>query len=363
MSPDGPRASVRPSRWGFGLGAIFTASCLLTKSLDGLEGPPLSPDGGVNDGAAGADAGASDTADGTSGDVGAGGGAADGGFDDGGGAEDAPILDGDGGGDGNGPIVIARPTGIPRGIAEHGENVYWVQTEMNAGIARAPKHGAGMSGFVDSTSNAFDVAVDSEYVYWSTGRNGEVYRKSILADAASRGDFYFAGAAETLFLAAATGGRIYVTGFNTVGVGPRPDAGYSEGIYSTEPGAAGIAIFGMHVFWSRNTGIVRGTETGQPRDAATIYAAATPGEVGGIATDGKEMYWTAPGGVVRALLLDDPAALPREVCRSIVDGDAESDARPDGDGGTAIIADIAVDDEWVYFTEPRLRQIIKCRKH
>jgi hypothetical protein len=362
MSPAGLGACLRSSRWGFGLGAIFTASCLLTKSLDGLEGPPVSPDGGVNDGAAGADSGASDTADGTSSEVGAGGGAGDGG-DDGGGAEDAPILDGDGHDDGKGPFVIARPRGIPRGIAEHGENVYWVQTELTAGIARAPKHGAGMPAFVDSMSNAFDVAVDSEYVYWSTGRSGEVYRKSILADAASRGDFYFVGATETLFLAAATGGRIYVTGFNTVGVGPRPDAGYGDGIYTMEPGAAGIAIFGAAVFWSRNTGIVRGTETGQPRDAATIYAAATPGEVGGIATDGTEVYWTAPGGVIRALLLDDPAAVPREVCRSIMDGDAESDARPERDGGTAMIADIAVDDEWAYFTEPALRQVSKCRKH
>jgi hypothetical protein len=325
---------------------------LLTKSLDGLEGPPLSPDGGVNDGAAGGDAGASDTADGTS---------SDGGFD-GGGAEDAPILDGDGPADGGGqvPTVIARPRGVPRGIAEHGDHVYWVQTEMNAGIARLSKLG-GMTEFFDTTANAVDVAIDAEYVYWSTRRN-EVFRKAILDDTA-RGEFYFSGANETLFLAASTGGRIYVTGANNVVVGPRPDAAIGDGHYFMQTGAAGIAVHEALVFWSRDTGIMRGTEKGQAADGAEPFYVAMPGEVEGIATDGEEMFWISPGGVVRAILLRGAAATPREVCRSILDGDAKSDAQPDGDGGTAIIADIAVDDEWAYFTEPALRQVSKCRKH
>jgi len=337
---------------------MLTASCLLTTSLDGLEGPPFSPDGGLpNDG------GGADIADATITDSEVGSGNADGGSD-GGQIEDAPILDADA----NRPSFVVRVGGVLRGIAEHGAYVYWVQPDLGAGIARVRKDGEGMSAFVEMTENAFDVAVDDEYVYWSTGGSpgtgNEVHRKSLHADGSS-GAFYFSGSRETLYLAAGIAGLVYVTGFNSVAVGPqRPlDAGTSEQLYPMQDGAIGIAVFGMDLYWSSDAGIVRGSVAGLAQKGPQPLYRAAPGEAAGIATDGREVFWIGSHGTVRAISPDDPNATPREVCRASAEtSDAESDARPDADGGTSVVADIAVDDEWVYFTEPAVRQISKCRK-
>ncbi|HMI83902.1 MAG TPA: hypothetical protein VK550_07395, partial [Polyangiaceae bacterium] len=68
-------------------------------------------------------------------------------------------------------------------------------------------------------------------------------------------------------------------------------------------------------------------------------------------------------GAVRAVSLTNPVPLPpREVCRARIEmNDAEVDAGPDG-GNNLPIIDIAVDEQWVYFSEPSLRQISKCIK-
>jgi len=339
---------------------MWTASCLLTTSLDGLEGPPPSNDGGVTDGGP-QDGSVVDIADANIAEGDTGFGHPDSGSDRGGPIEDAPILDGDG--NEKGPFPVVRVSGVLRGIAEHGTEIYWVQTGFAAGIARAPKHGMGPPGTVENTSNAFDVAVDDDYVYWSNDRN-EVYRKSIQAGGSS-GTFYFSGATTTLYLAAGTAGRIYVTGANYVAVGPMPDAGVGISAlhYLNQPGAAGIAMFGADLFWSITAGIVHGTDEGQVEEPEVqIYAADAPGEVAGIATDGQEIFWIRSDGVVRSILRFGPTT-SREVCRASAEtGDAEPDARPRGDGGASTFADIAVDDQWVYFTEPAIQQITKCRK-
>jgi hypothetical protein len=353
------RASVRPSQFWVGLGAMLAASCLLTTSLEGLEGPPLPPDGGINEGGLPTDSGTADIADATIADSDGGFGNVDIGSDSRGPIEDAPHLDGDG--DTKGPLVVTSTSGTPRGIAEYGLEIYWVQTDFRPGIAHVPKLG-GMSGFIDTASNAFDVAVDAEYVYWSTGTDGKIYRKPILADGSS-GAFYFPGASGAFYLAADGAGGVFLTGLNSVAVGPRLDGGSSDALYIDQPGAAGIAIHGTEVFWSVHTGIVGGSVKGQGETPATALYDGAPGEMAGIATDGKEIYWIGAEGNVRALSLEDPSAMVREVCRASAEmGDAESDVRPARDGGTWAGADIAVDEGWVYFTEPALRRISKCRK-
>lgn len=343
-----------PRLW-VGLGAILTGSCLLTTSLDGLEGPPLSPDAGAPEGGA-ADAREDESesaADAGAGDVFS---------DDGGHADDPVILDGGGDGDGDGatkgPIRVADAGGTLRGIAEHDTDIYWVQSDTNAGIVRAPKGGGQAPVFFDATADAFDVAVDADYVYWSTGKGNEVFRAPIGSTAPS-GKVLFPGANETFYLAVGTSGRVYVTGANAVTLGPRIDAGIGDAIYPFQGGAAGVAVSGTDLFWSLDAGIVRGNDTGQSQPRP-VYPGA-PGEVGGIAADGQEIYWIASDGAVRALSLTNPGPIsPREVCRATVAiGDA--DARPDS-AGNASMADIAVDDQWVYFTEPAIGQISKCLK-
>jgi hypothetical protein len=360
MGPFTIRASVRPARFWVGFVVMSTVSCLLTTPLEGLVGPPLSTDdGGITDGGVPGDDGETDSSRADVSDVDVDSGNADRGSDDGG-HIDTPILDGDGGS--LGPIVIARVRGVPRGIAEYGAYVYWVQTEFNTGIARILKDGTtSMSEFVDMTANAFDVGVDDEYLYWSTGTNGEVYRKSIVQGGSS-GAFYFSGAAGAFYLAMGPGGRIYLTGLNVVAVGPRPDAGISDALYAMQAGAAGIAMYGDQLFWSTDMGIVRGSERGQGADPSRPVYSGMPGEVSGIATDGQDVYWIGSDGAVRAISRV-PNAMAREVCRASTEtSDAESDARPDGDGGNPTRADVAVDEQWVYFTEPAVQQISKCRK-
>jgi hypothetical protein len=330
---------------------------LLTTSLDGLEGPPLSdagaPDGGAQDATGDESESATDA------------GARDVSSDDGGHADDPALLDGGSDGDGaaRGPIPVADAGGTLRGIAEHDSDIYWVQSDTNAGIVRAPKTGGQSPVFFDATADAFDVVVDADYVYWSTGKGSQgnqVFRAPIGSTVPS-GKVLFTGANETFFLAVGASGRVYVTGANAVTVGPRIDAGISDAIYPMQGGAAGVAVSGTDLFWSLDTGIVRGSDTGQSQPRP-VYVGA-PGEVGGIATDGQEIYWIASDGAVRALSLINPGPIsPREVCRATVAiGDADVDARPDS-AGNASMADIAVDELWVYFTEPAIGRISKCLK-
>jgi hypothetical protein len=360
------------------LGVISTGSCLLTTSLDGLEGPPDDggiPDGGASDGAPTTDRDVEDEADVDAAE--APGGDADGGADRGGGSDgdsadnadsagnadsvgDAPILDGDADGRVKGPLIVANADGVLRGIAVFGSDVYWVQTGTSAaGIVGAPKEG-GTPVFFLATPNAFDVAVDADYVYWSNGTGNEVFRRSIASDASS-GESLYPGAGQTRYLAVGNGGRVYATGGNSVAAGPRPDAGGGIALYNLQLGAAGIAVSGPDLYWSLDAGIVKGDITGQMQPPVAIYDGAS-GEVAGIATDGQDVYWIASDGAVRAKSLGPTPAM-REVCRARTElGDAGADARPDGAGGEFASADVAVDDQWVYFTEPAIRQISKCLK-
>jgi hypothetical protein len=344
-------------RWWSALGASLTASCLLTTSLDGLEGPPLLPDAGTDGGTFDGSAGKSDGEPDAETESGP---AADGGRDasvEDGRTDDRSVFDAigeDSDGAPKEPIPVAPTGDVVLGIAEHGDDVYWVQRDPNAGIVRAPKVG-GPAAFVQMTSDAFDVAVDDNYVYWSTGSRNEVLRKA-LGSTMPSGTVLFPGAGATLYLAVEVAGRVYATGADAVTVAPRIDGGTSDAIHKFQSGAAGIALSGTDIFWSVTAGIVRGDDS--PQMPRSVYASA-PGEVSGIATDGQEIYWIAPDGGVRALMLNNPVPTPpREVCRaSIGMGDAGTDG-----GEAAAIVDIAVDDEWVYFAEPPRRRISKCLK-
>jgi hypothetical protein len=342
----------RRSWWWAALGAACTLDCLLTTSLDGLEGPPVLPDGGGLDGEAldarderGVDAAAESHSDAPHDGVYAG---------------DRAIFDAVREGDGaRGPFPVADAGGVVRGLTEHGGDLYWVQGDVNTGIVRAPKAGGMVPVFFHMTATAIDVAVDADYVYWSTGKGNEVFRKPVGSTAPGDEVVLFSGAGETLYLAVGSAGRVYATGFDVVVVGPRTDAATSFVHYQEQKGAAGIGLHGTDLFWSVGAGIVRGDETPSPE--RSVYS-GMHGEVAGVATEGDEIFWIATNGDVRAMSLTSPIPVPREVCRASVEiGDAAADAHPDV-ATTAVILDIAVDDEWVYFGEPALRRISKCAK-
>ena len=184
MSPAAARASVRLWPWWIGLGAGLTASCLLTTSLDGLEGPPLSSDGGVPDAGSESDGGAVDIVRADVSDVATDGGSADSGPDEGGNVEDAPILDADADADATARCERAarrrrqsqrRPAGNCRARRRH---LLGPNRRRRRHRSRAEARGSPSASF-HMTPNAFDVAVDDDYVYWSTGTDNEVHRKSL----------------------------------------------------------------------------------------------------------------------------------------------------------------------------------------
>jgi hypothetical protein len=298
----------------------LSAGCLLTTSLDGLEGLPVTGDGGGFDVTATDDAGRAEA-----------------------GANADAMIDRLA----EGPIGIAPSGDIVRGLAERGGDVYWAQGDPNGGIVRAPKIGGGTPAFVHVSAETFDVAVDDTHVYWSTGTGNEVFRKRLDATA-SVGELLFSGAGETLYLALGAAGRVYATGANAVVVGPIGDAGMSWLHYGSQTGAAGIASNAGNLFWSVEAAVVRGDESGQT--ARPIFS-VTPSAARGLATDGQEIFWMEEGGSVRAMSVVSPVPPPaRYVCTANL-GSASALAR-----------DVAIDDAWVYFAEPALRRISKCPK-
>ncbi|MET0595108.1 MAG: hypothetical protein ABW133_20580 [Polyangiaceae bacterium] len=294
--------------------------CLLTTSLDGLEGPPVARDAG-----GAIDAGGSDALDDRSGPDGT--------------TDSADAMT-------SAPIPVAPTGDVVRGLAEHGADIYWVQGDPNGGVIRAPKAGGSAPTFVHTTADAFDVAVDDIDVYWSTGTGNEVFHKSVGSSGAAA--LLYSGARETRYLALGAG-RVYATGFNVIVVGPVADTSTSQVHYPTQAGAAGIASNGAELFWSVESGVVRGDESGQsPR---TAFNAPT-GDVLGVATDGQDVFWMAPDGTLRAMAVTSPVPLPaRDVCKANI-----------GDASAAAGRDVASDEAWVYFAEPPLRRISKCAK-
>jgi hypothetical protein len=139
---------------------------------------------------------------------------------------------------------------------------------------------------------------------------------------------------------------VYVTEPASVAYGPP-----STLFFGSQQGVSGIAVYGTDVYWgyrSSGTGGIRYAAAG-----AATFSEILTGEssgVAGVATDGQDIYWITEKGDIKASPTGPMARVPRFVCSAPAEMDAASW------GG----ADVAVDDTWVYFTEPF--QISKCLK-
>jgi hypothetical protein len=311
-------------------------------------------------GLADGDPGASGSS-GASGGASAGGGA--GGVSDGGGAG-GNALDGSGGAQGGampdsspdvlpdvpppkGPFPVRTTAALLGGISVLGADIYWVETGPTGGVFRAAKEGSGPITTIYRTNaidlSAFDVAADSNYVYWSNGSGNKVFRKGAVPGSAQQD--YYPGAGATRYLAVGDQGHVYVTEPASVAYGPP-----SMLFFGGQMGASGIAVYGTDVYWGY-TGLGGGIR--QAAAGGTSFNEILTGEssgVAGVATDGQDIYWITEKGDVRSSPTGPMARVPRFVCSAPAQVDAASW------GG----ADVAVDDTWVYFTEPF--QISKCLK-
>jgi hypothetical protein len=267
-------------------------ACTLLESRDGLVGPP-----------AGGDA----TSPGADGAGGREGGALDAAADGGGGDElmiesvdasdapsdaptaDAPAPPGDAGADG--PVAIYSGLVAPLGIAVHAGTICWVQGQALRSIACGPATGGSASQVATVASQssdplvdqAFDVALDDAYVYWSNGPKNQVVRQPLDGGASAQ---YFSGDQQTSYIVL-EGATVwltdYVAGATSGNVSYGPFAGtQSQLVYPSEKQAAGVASYGGSVYWGTPTTVSIGPEPGN----ATIVRVPSPAQVTGLAVDG-----------------------------------------------------------------------------
>ena len=105
---------------------------------------------------------------------------------------------------------------------------------------------------------------------------------------------------------------------------------------------------GTHdLLWGYNAGIRSGIATGAG-SGMDLYTGATD-PVQGVATDGRQVFWVSNGQAIKRGDLS-MATTRTTICFT-----------PPQDLGA--YADIAVDDQWVYFTWPNKNQIYKCPKN
>ncbi len=298
-----------------GVSSLLT-SCLLVTSLDGLEGPS-SGTAGLS-GTAGTDT----TVGGSSGAAGNGG------------------QLGDASPQGPFPVIVDRPIAI-YGIAVTSTDLYWVEGP-SGGVYRASTGGNGADAVrLVMTLNAFDVAVDDAYLYWTEGNS--LWRQARADGSAA---MQWPGGGHTQYLAVGGLGRVYISnsfeGNIVVFNGVRSDA-----LYLTEPQASGMAADGENIFWARGApvGLRQGSATGsQPFDLPPLTDVT---RITGVAADATYVYWIEDNIRVKKLRRN-PTTLPGTVCQA---------PQEIGDGN-----DIVVDAEWVYFSEPANHRISKCRR-
>jgi len=252
----------------------------------------------------------------------------------------------------DGPVAIYTGLVAPLGIAVHAGTLCWVQGQALRSIACAPATGGGASQVttVATQSNdplvqdAFDVALDDAYLYWSNGPNNQVVRQPRDGGASAQ---YFTGDQQvsyivlegttvwlTDYVAGATGGNVSYGPFN---------GAQSQLVYPSEKQASGVANYAGSVYWGTPTTVSIGPEPGN----ATIVRVPTPAQVTGLAIDaaGTTYFLSGNHDVYR---LPQGASSPLLVYAS--PGAAFGDS------------DLAVDSAAIYWSEPDAGRIMRLAK-
>ena len=330
-----------------------TCACTLLNSRDGLVGPPLAGDAGLDaanlsDGApppgTGADDGGRTGLDAEAGPPGI--------------PDAAPSFDGppsaaDAGAADGGPTAIYSQLLSPLGITVHAGTLCWVQGDSLREVVCAPATAgtASQIAIVASQTNdalvqgAFDVARDDAYVYWSNGPKNQVVRKPIAGGVSAP---YFTGDQQVSYIVL-DGTNLWATDYvagatsGNIVIGPSATSS-SMLIYPGETQAAGLGVFSGSVYWGRaSPGSVSGGPVG---GNATITRVMTAGRVTGLAidsagttyflSDNQQMYRLVQAGSTPELLYDAGA--------------------PFGD------SDLAADDTAIYWSEHDRGRIMRMAK-
>jgi hypothetical protein len=235
----------------------------------------------------------------------------------------------------------------PRGIAVANGNVCWVGDVSPRGLFCAPAAGGGTVAHIDVSSDApfltdaFDLLFDAENVYWSSGGQNQVVSRP---QSGGQPQQYFTGGGRVSFLAAGEGATFWATDFpdpsdpaaagsGEVIVGPGPAGTSSNAVYTGQAGAAGVATYNGNVYWGTPEGIAFGAATGN----TTIYRIPSPEvPVAGVAVDSMGVVYFLGGN----------QSLYRYVTGADTVSRVYGEAQPFGAG------DVALDDHYVYVSEP-----------
>jgi hypothetical protein len=263
-----------------------------------------------------------------------------------------------------GPFVVRTAVGKLRGIAVGGENLYWVEGTPGGdwGVYRTSTlEDAGAATEVGHGGDVFDVAVNADYAYWS---DSGIVERAPLGDSSAAAPYLSAGSSAR-YLAVDAAGRVFVTADSAITAGPcatattctsaDPVAGTSAFVlFPSVSGVGGIALGAGFLFWGQDAPAAVTRANTATLDAASNidHQTPAPAPVSAVATDGTKVYWLAGDREILATPVSGEPDPP-----SIVYDGAGADA------GFGPDADIAVDDEWVYFTRPSAGLILKYRKN
>jgi hypothetical protein len=258
---------------------------------------------------------------------------------------------------GNGPTAIYSGLNAPLGIAlDTTGDVCWVAGQSVRGLYCAPTAGgdAGAIRKLDDANDAqwlvdaFDLALDATYVYWSNGPNNNVVRKALSGGTAAS---YFTGDNRVSYIAVTGSGQVWASDYvapdassGAIVVGP--SGGQSTEAYPLQPGESGIALWQTQntVYWGRSDGLAFGVQSTSGSPPTIIKFPETP--VGGVAVDSAGTVYFIVGDQ-KIYRLTSGSSSPQLLYDAMT---------PFGD------SDIAVDDAAVYFSQHDLGTIMRMGK-
>ncbi|MBE2320770.1 RICIN domain-containing protein [Solirubrobacter sp. CPCC 204708] len=190
------------------------------------------------------------------------------------------------------PVPDGSQRGVPfmRTVAVSTSHVYWSNSRV--GIGRANLDGSGANSQFIPTSNAFGVAVDGTYVYWSS--SGAIGRAKL--DGSEVDPTFITGVAASGL--AVDGTHIFWarnTNPGTIGRANLDGSGADPNFIQTDRlGVESVAVDDAHVYWTVSTAkrIGRANLDGSAVDLDFIASVGSPAAV---AVDDAHLYWTTSG--------------------------------------------------------------------